>query len=93
MNLDDMSAAADGDGVVYFVLPPPTGRGYTMRLFGTHGPRGNIIRRNVITGTSLVAFDRAAVRRACAKLLAARRRFDDFQRNPQPCHELQEKKS
>lgn len=43
MTLDELESAARIGTYVLLHLPPPNGRGYTRRLAGSRGPRGEII--------------------------------------------------
>ena len=43
MTLDELELKASGSQYVVLHLPPPNGNGYTRRLAGRHGPRGDII--------------------------------------------------
>lgn len=46
-----------GCGIIMLTLPTPKScRGYTLRLCGTHGPRGEIVNTNQQTGISVVRF-------------------------------------
>jgi hypothetical protein len=68
MTVDEMKEACSNGDYVNFTLPGPPGRGWTMRLFGGSGPRGEIICTNQQTGQSVVRFRSDAALRAIKKL-------------------------
>lgn len=43
MTLDELETACTGHDYVLLHLPPPNSQGYTRRLAGRRGPRGEII--------------------------------------------------
>ena len=43
MTIAELQEACDGGDYVLLHLPPPNGSGYTRRLCGAYGPRGEVI--------------------------------------------------
>lgn len=65
MEVDDLrqlcaETIGRGGGAVMLVLPGPPGQGFTRRLCGKRGPRGEIINVNK-AGDSVCRFNAAAV--------------------------------
>lgn len=65
MTLEELEAAAQGDGSIVLVLPVKS-RGYSVRLFGSHGPRGEVI--NAKPEGTVARFSKASIRRAIQSL-------------------------
>lgn len=65
MTLDELEAAAQGDGSVFLVLPWQT-RGEFIRLGRTVGPLGEIINVNR-DGHTVARFSKKSIRRAVAR--------------------------
>lgn len=66
MTIDELIAACEsnmttGGDVILLTLPPPPGNGYTMRLLGKRGPRGEIVCTDQQSGHSVVRFKASAV--------------------------------
>ncbi len=62
MTLNELREACQGHDYVMLHLPPPNGSGYTRRLCGSRGPRGEIINGRRGEGQT-VRFESVAVLR------------------------------
>ena len=70
MTFAELREACKGGDYVLLHLPPPNSQGYTRRLCGTHGPRGEII-NGTVEGGQTVRFLSAAVVRCLDRIGAA----------------------